>query len=165
MLAPQMPASRSVRQAVLHNQPHGCENHAVCIVALGQGQIIHVGIEVGAASGTMMLGVGDLDIPRPPADRVAQVVQATNDRANTIGACAAGGAAPASVVATPLADLGLRQILNTGNPFGCIAHVPSWPGHADILHESFSLESSAIPPWHRQEYSVLMLQSLLIRYI
>jgi hypothetical protein len=135
-------------------------NHAVRVVALGQGQIVHVGIEVDAASGAMVLGVGNLDIPRPPADRIAQVVQVTHDRADAIGTPCALWTPPTPVVATPLADLGLRQVLNTGNPFGYIAHILSWPGHGDILHESFSWKSSAIPVPNQQEYSVLMLQSL-----
>ena len=111
-------------------------DHAVGVVALGQGQIIHVSVEVGVASQTAVLRVADVDVARSPRDRIAQIMQLAHHRAETIGAPAAVRTEPTPVVATPLDDLGLRQILSTRDPFRHIADVPSRPSHGDILHES-----------------------------
>jgi hypothetical protein len=44
-------------------------------VAFREGEIIHISVEVGVASGAAMLGVGDLDIARAPTRRIAQIMQ------------------------------------------------------------------------------------------
>ena len=106
-----------------------------------------------------MLGVGDVHVTRPLGDRITQVMKPSHHGAETIGAPAAVRALPTLVVATPLDDLGLRQILDTRDPFRHIADVPSWPSHGDILHESAPRKLSANTALDQQEYSVLMLQS------
>jgi hypothetical protein len=128
-------------------------------VALGQGQIFHISVEVGAASGAMVLGVGNLDIPWPTGNGIAQVVQVANDNADAICTPSTFWTPPMPIAATALTDLGLRQVLNTRNPLGHIGNVPSWPGHGDILHQSPSPELSAKPAANQEEYSVMMLQS------
>src|SRR5262245_4553682 len=45
------------------------------VVPLGRGQVGRVGVEVLAASAAVMLGVGEVDVPRTPGDQIADVVQ------------------------------------------------------------------------------------------
>jgi hypothetical protein len=131
-------------------------NHTVRVVALGQGQIFHVGVEVEAASQTVMLGIGDLDVPRPTGDGITQVVQPANDRAQAISTSPTLRASPTREAAPTLPHLRFGQILNTRNSFGHIANIPSWPSHGDILHESLELSAEAAPD--QKENSVMMLQ-------
>ena len=154
-----MPGGRSVGQAVFHHQPNRGVNHAVRIVALGRGQVLHVRVEVTAASQAMVLRIGDLNIPRPAGNRIAKIVKPANDGAEAIRTAPALRTGPMSVVPTSFADLGLGQVLHANDALGLIRNVPSWPGHGDILPESPSQESSAKPPSNQQKYSVLMLQS------
>jgi len=157
VITPQVPGRRSIGQAVLHHQPNGGVNHAVRVVALGQGQILHVGVELKATSEAMMLRIGELNILWSTGDGIAQIVQPPDHRAKSISASSALRASSPRIAPTALADLRLGQILNTSDSFGHITNVPSWPGHGDILHESPSIKLSAKPAKNQDKYSVMML--------
>jgi hypothetical protein len=43
-------------------------------MSLGQGQVVHVGIEVDVAVGTIVLGTTDLQIHRAIGSQIAQIV-------------------------------------------------------------------------------------------
>ena len=102
VIAPQVPTGRLIRQAVLHHQPHGQGDDAVGVVALGQGQVRHVGVEVGVALGAVVLRVGELDVARPLKHQVAQVVQRPLDGPTAIATPTARRTWSPQIVATAL---------------------------------------------------------------
>jgi len=107
-------------------------------VGFRRSQILHLGVEVAVASETMVLGIGELNVPRLAGNQVTEIVEPTDHRAKTIGTPAAIRTRSMPIVPTPLADLGLGQVFYTNDALGLIRNVPSWPGHGNILHESQS---------------------------
>ena len=75
MFSPEGPTGGTIRQAVLDNQAYGGVDDAACVVAAGIGKVGHVGIEVLAAAGAIMLRVDQDDVAGPPCQGVAQVVE------------------------------------------------------------------------------------------
>jgi hypothetical protein len=75
VIAPEVPARRPVRQAVLDDQAAGRLLRPMGAVALRQGQVGPVGVEAPAAVGTTVLGVGDHDVDRPAGADIPQVME------------------------------------------------------------------------------------------
>src|SRR5690349_5620241 len=75
VVAPQVPASGPVGQAILDHEPYGEVHHAVGVLTAGWGQIGEVGAKVLATLRTVMLGIRDEQITRTPHVEIAQVVQ------------------------------------------------------------------------------------------
>jgi hypothetical protein len=109
----------------------------VSVVALGQGEVIHVGIEIAVAVGTAMLGISNHNITGPAAERVSQVVQNSCDRTQPIGAAFTSRTSAASIVPATPDNLGLGQILNTGDSFSYISNILSRSSHDDSLLHRF----------------------------
>lgn len=86
MVAPQVPTGDAVRQAVLDHHAHGDGDDAMRVVTVGQGQVGHVGVKVMIAVRAAVLGVGEVQLAWPTAERVAQVVQLSGRGPQTIGA-------------------------------------------------------------------------------
>ena len=105
MIPPEMPTRRPVRQAVLDDQADRRLLHAMGVVALGQGQVGHVGIEAPAAVGAAVLGVGDHEVDRPAGADVAQVMQDPPAPITSWSRPAAVGALAAAEVATAVLDM------------------------------------------------------------
>jgi hypothetical protein len=74
MVSPEMPTGGLIGDAVLHDQPDGQSHDPLGVAGLGRGQVGHVGGEVAAALGAVMLGVGELDVAGPAGDWVAQIM-------------------------------------------------------------------------------------------
>src|SRR5271170_207739 len=74
MVSPKMPGGGAVRQAILDDAPYGGRDHAVGVVAIGHGQIQHVGVEVMIAAPAIVLGIGHMHITRPAANGITQIV-------------------------------------------------------------------------------------------
>jgi hypothetical protein len=130
MIPPEVPAGGLVGQAVLDDEANGRGHDPFGVMAAGRGQVAAVGVEVLAAGGAVVLGVGQDDVARPPDGKVAEVVERTSEDAVTVGAVAAARAGPPPVVAAAPAGLGLGQILDAGDPLGGIGQVfsGSWQG-------------------------------------
>jgi hypothetical protein len=94
MITPQVPGGGAVRQAVFDDAPHRHRNDAVGVVAVGHGQIQHVGVEVVVAVPAIVLGIRHMQIAGPTPDSIAQFVQG-----------ALGGSQPASALITPRTTL------------------------------------------------------------
>src|SRR5262245_32631732 len=90
VVAPQVPGSGLVGQAVLGDQPDGQVLDAARVVAPGQGQVGGVGGEVEVTGRAVVPGEGDDQINGASGAAVAQVVQ---------GACGAGVAAGTAAAA------------------------------------------------------------------
>ena len=94
-----MPGSDTVRQAIFDHATDSRRDDAMGVMAVGHGQIQHVGVEVMVAMLAIALGIGQVQIPRPAADGVAQIVQRTMGGSLPRGAAATQRAGPAEIVA------------------------------------------------------------------
>ena len=130
MIPPEAPAGGLVGQAVLDDEADGPGHDPLGVMAAGGGQVATVGVEVLAAGGAVVLGVGQDDVARPPGGEVAEVVERALEDAVAVGAVVAARAGPPPKVAAALAGLGLGQILDAGDPLGGIGQVfsGSWQG-------------------------------------
>src|SRR3972149_9773919 len=68
VIPPEMPTGRTVRQVVLDHQPHGPCDDAVGVVALGRSQLARVRTKVTFTSTAIMLGGGEMKLPRSVRD-------------------------------------------------------------------------------------------------
>jgi hypothetical protein len=130
MISPEAPAGGLVGQAVLDDEADGQGHDPFGVMAAGRGQIATVGVEVLAARGAVVLGVGQDDIARPPGGEVTEVVECALEDAVAVGAVAAPRAGPPPVIAAALSGLGLGQMFDAGDPLGGVGQVfsGSWQG-------------------------------------
>jgi hypothetical protein len=133
VIAPEAPTGRLIRQAVLDDQADGQLDDPLRGVTSGGGQVAAVGVEVPAAAGAVMLGVGQDDVAGPPGGQVAEVVEGPLKDPVAVGAMAAMQAGAASIVAATLAELGPRQVLDAGDPLGGIGQIFSGSGQVAVL--------------------------------
>ena len=87
-----MPTGGTVRQPVLDHDAHGGGDDAVGVVAVGNGQVQHVRVEVVVAMAAAVLRIAHEQIAGPAADRITQVVQRALGGAQAISAVTALGA-------------------------------------------------------------------------
>src|SRR5205823_12549296 len=66
MVSPEVPACWPVRQAVLDHEPHRQVHHAVGVLTTGWGEIGEVRVKVLATLRTVMLRIGDDEMPWTP---------------------------------------------------------------------------------------------------
>jgi len=133
MVSPEVPTGSPVGQTVFNCQADRHRYHAVGIVALWQGQLRHVGIEVDVALGAMMNRVGNVDIVRATRNQVSQVMQHPLCAAMPIGAMSALWTKLSSKTAATFDDLRLGKILDARNAFRGIRHVHSRSWHGTAL--------------------------------
>jgi hypothetical protein len=133
VIAPEAPAGGLIREAVLDDQADRRGDNPFGVVAAGGGQVGAVGVEVPAALGTVVLGVGQGEVAGAPGDEIAEVMEGAPEDPVTVGAMATAGAGPPPVVAATLADLGLGQILDAGDALGGVGQIFSGAGHGVVL--------------------------------
>jgi hypothetical protein len=75
VVAPQVPTRWAVGQAVLDHEPHRQIDHTVGVLTARGRQLRQVSLEVLAALRTVVLRIGDDEIPWTPEVEIAQVVQ------------------------------------------------------------------------------------------
>src|SRR5215475_4281160 len=75
VIAPEVPAGGTVRQAILDHEPHGEVHHAVGVLTAGWYQIGEVRAKVLATLRTVMLGIGHQQITRTPHVEIPQVME------------------------------------------------------------------------------------------
>jgi glutamate dehydrogenase/leucine dehydrogenase len=81
VIAPEVPASALVGQAVLGHQAHGKFLDTAGVQASGQGNVGQIGAEKAVAVGAAVLGVLDEEINRPTGAQIAEIVQAARGKA------------------------------------------------------------------------------------
>ena len=139
MIPPQMPTGRPIRQAILYHQTHRPLLDAMCVMAIGQGQIVHFRGKAPPAGGTLVLGVSDMEIQRPLTADVAQIVQDPNGGPISPGFATAEGTSPPPVIPAPRLYLCRRQLLHPRNTFTRIGNVIS-----RAHHDRFSRRSASV---------------------
>src|SRR5664280_2912923 len=138
VVSPKVPTGRAIGHAVLDHQADRPLLHAVGVMALGQGQVIHVGVETPPARGALMGGVGYVNVQGPAATVVAQVVQDAMRLAAATSLPAAVGTLPPSIIPASPFDSGWRQILHPRDPLGGIRNVVT-----RSVHDRFSRRSAS----------------------
>src|SRR4029453_5375094 len=133
VVAPEVPTRRTVGQTVLDHQPHCQIDHTVGVVTARWCQIGHVGIEVPATLGAVMLRIGDHEITRTPQIEIPQVVQRPMGLLVSIGHVTTSRTRVPYVVATIGNNLWLGQVGNRGNPFAGIGSIRPRTEHSCVL--------------------------------
>jgi D-arabinose 1-dehydrogenase-like Zn-dependent alcohol dehydrogenase len=129
VLTPEGPTGTAIGQAVLDDQADRGVDDASCVVAAGIGEIGHVGVEILAALGTIVLRVDQDDITRSACERVAQIVECAACDAVTIGAMSATRTGTPAVIAVLAGDLGLGQVFEASDALGGVGAIFSGCGH------------------------------------
>src|SRR5262245_16429205 len=75
VVAPEVPAGGTVRQASLDHEPHGEVHYAVGVLTAGWCQIREVGAKVLATLRTVMLRIGHHQVTRTPHVEIPQIMQ------------------------------------------------------------------------------------------
>jgi hypothetical protein len=133
VLAPELPTSGAVGQAVFDHQADGPVLHAAGVLAVGLGQILHRGVETAPAMAALIGGVahqqfaGALEIP--------QIVQAALARAAAAGGAQTVRAAAVAIAAAYPQEAGWGQHLDLLDPLTDLGyvHAGSFHGHAPLL--------------------------------
>src|SRR3990172_6907420 len=164
VIAPQVPGSQPIRQAVVDHQPYCQGNDPTSVVAVGGGQVREINVEVLAATGTTMLGIGDHQFLGAVGGQITQVMQPSGEDLVPIGQMPTQGAlAPLEAASAP-DNLRLRQVFNTRDSFRRIRRILAGPCHPDYLPEDAvpPAISSAKRSATRQLIPVTVLQCLLL---
>src|SRR6185437_11161346 len=107
------------------------------VAGLGRGQVGHVGGKVAAASGAVVLGVGEADSAGPPTHRVAQVMQGAGEDPIPRAGLTAVRAGPMLVVATARDELRGREHLGIGDAQSGVRRVDSRTKHENALSKQW----------------------------
>src|SRR3984885_6928328 len=155
MIAPKMPGSESIGQAILDHQAHCQGNDALGVMTSRRCQIGHIGIEVELTKGTAMFRVGDMQVAGAILAQAANLVEnALDPTAARRGSTALRTSARAKIPRA-LLDQRLGQILNTCDPFRRIG---------EILARSHALSSvTSVSPWKSEQKSQKQSTEVLLR--
>src|SRR5499427_6872004 len=126
VVAPEVPTRGPVGHAILDHEPHREVHHAMGVLTARRGQIREVGAQVLTTRRTVMLGIGDHEIPRTPQVEIPQVVQRPLVLLVPIGRVTTTWARLPEVVATVGGDLGLWQVCGGGDPGAWVGAVLTW---------------------------------------
>jgi hypothetical protein len=129
LVAPQGPACGAIGEAVLDDQSDGRVDDAAGIVAARFGEVGHVGVEVLATAGAVVLGVEHDDVARPPRERIAEIVEGPIDSAIAVRTVSTAGTGPSPVIAAAETEIGLGQVLDASDALGGVGSVFAGPGH------------------------------------
>jgi hypothetical protein len=131
VLAPETPTGGAIRQTVLDNQPDGGVNDASGVVAARMGEIGHIGVEVFATAGAVVLGVEHDHVSWPPSERVAQVMESAVGGAIAIRTVPTPRAWSPPVIATADAEIGRGQVLDADHALSGVGSVFARPWHGE----------------------------------
>jgi len=123
MFSPEGPTGGAIRQAILNDEADGGVDDASGVVAAGVGEVGHVGVEVLATVGAIMLGVDQDDVAGSAGEGIAQVVKSTASEAVAVGAMAASRTGPPAVIAALAGDFGLGKVVEACGAFSGVGAV------------------------------------------
>src|SRR5437867_2807109 len=133
MVSPEVPTCWSVGQAILAHEPHRQVHHAMGVLTAGWCEIGEVRVKVLATLRTVMLRIGDHEIPRAPEVEILQVVQRPLVLLVPIGLVPTTRTGLSLVGATGRDDLWRWQVGNRGHPFGGIGAICTRTAHGCVL--------------------------------
>src|SRR5215468_12683676 len=133
MVAPEVPTCWPVGQAILDHEPHRQVHHAVGVLTAGWCEIGEVRVKVLATLRTVVLRIGDHEIPRTPEVEIPQVVQRPLVLLVAIGLVPTTRTRLPEVIATVGDDLGLGQVCGCGDPSAWVGSILTWTEHRVAL--------------------------------
>jgi hypothetical protein len=133
VIAPEVPAGGLIRQAILHDEPHGQGNDAMGVMGFGQGIVGHVRVEVLPTTRASMLRVDDEDIAWTTEHQVANVMQNPLARSASKTGFPTEGTRTMREVPGAANDLRGGQIFGSSDALGDIREIPSWSRHGKAL--------------------------------
>jgi hypothetical protein len=107
VLAPEGPPRGAIGQSVLDDQSDSGIDDAPCIVAAWVGQVGHVGVEVLAATGAIVLRVDQDQVAGSSGKGISQVVEGATSQSIAVGALSTAGTGSPPIISALDADLGL----------------------------------------------------------
>src|SRR6516225_11795653 len=133
VVAPQVPTRWAVGQAVFDHQPDRQIHHAVGVLSAGGCQLRELRVKVRATLRTVVLRIGDHEIPRTPQVEIPQVVQCPLVLLVAIGLVPTPRTRLPEVVATVGDELGLGQVCGCGDPSAWVGSILTWTAHRVAL--------------------------------
>jgi hypothetical protein len=129
VLTPEGPAGRAIRQAILDDESDSGLDDTASVVAAGVGEVFHVGVEVFATSGAVMLRIEQDDVAGSAGEGIAEVVEGAACDAIAVGAMGASRAGPPTIIAALTGDLGFGQVADMSGALGGIGAIFAGWGH------------------------------------
>src|SRR5262245_23593046 len=135
VVTPEMPARWTVGQAILDHEPYRQIDHTMGVLTARGCQIGEVRLKVRAALRTIVLRIGDHEIPRTPHVEIPQVMQCPLVLLIPIGLITTTRTRLARVGATRRDDLWRWQVGNRGDAFGGIGSISPRTEHGCVLRD------------------------------
>jgi hypothetical protein len=123
MFSPEGPTGGAIRQAILNDQADGGVDDASGVVAAGVGEVGHVGVEILATAGTVMLGIDQDDVAGSAGEGIAQIVKGAAGEAVAVGTMPAARTRPSAIIATLAGDFGLGKVVDACSALGGVGAV------------------------------------------
>ena len=135
MIAPQVPTSGTVGQALFNHHTHGQVDHPMRIMTAGWGSIAQIDVEILLAVGTVMRRGGHQEVNRATGASIAQVVQGALVRGVARGEMATSWTGGVLMVSAIQSQLGYWEVLDVDNALGGVWHVCTRSKHSGLPWE------------------------------
>jgi hypothetical protein len=129
MVTPQVPTGWAVRHTILDDEPHGQVNHPVGVMTPGWGQVREVQIEIFTALCTVVLRIGNDQVPWTPSVEITEIMQRALLALVTIGVAPTIRTGVLCEVATAVNELRLWEFLRACDAFRGIRPIDTGSWH------------------------------------
>jgi hypothetical protein len=140
MLTPEGPAGRAIRQAVLNDESDSGLDDTTSVVTAGVGEVFHVGVEVFAALGAVMLRIDEDDVAGSACEGIAEVMQGAACHSVTVRTMGAVGTGPPAIITALAVNLGLGKVVDASGALGGIGAIFAGRWHEWCPGKGFSQE-------------------------
>ncbi len=123
MIAPQVPAGRTVGHASFDHHTHGEVDHPIRVMTAREGYIGQIDVEMLATCGTVVRRVGHQEINRATGVDIAKVVQRALAGGGARGEMVTAWTGGLLMVAALRSPLGCWEVLDVDNALGGVWHV------------------------------------------
>jgi hypothetical protein len=126
VLSPEGPTGGAIRQTIFDDEPDGGVDDTPGVVTARVSEFGRVGVEVLAASGAIMLRVGQQEITRSSCKGIPQVVECAASDSIAVRTVTASWTGPPSIISALANNLGLRKVVDASDTFGGIGAIFAW---------------------------------------
>ena len=127
------------------------------IMAPGQSQIVHVGVEVMVALRATVCRIRENDIAWPAGKGVSHIMQGAHNSSKPVRTMFAQWTGTPFVVAAAPYKFWFWQILNTCNALCFICYIFTWPKHLDNLQHRLTFLCWNIGTWTQNTSKILCI--------
>jgi hypothetical protein len=125
VVTPEVPTGSPVRKPIFNDEANGQVDDPTGIMAAGRSEVGHVGVEVTAAAGAVVLRVDDQQAAWPVTERTAEVVQRAATFAMTEAGAVTTRTSPTAIVTRAVNEQRLGEVFNAGDPLGAVGDILS----------------------------------------